>query len=107
MPSKGVDYYFYVKDTSANIQATAFNNGSSSPDFSQIFSSNSRFQTGNVQIDWQRPLSYYGSFNWHTSTMPTVAGNANINPITGNMDGGSLQDMMHTPSVLGPKFAVS
>ena len=107
MPSKGVSYYFVVDDAPASIQATAFNNGSTSPDFNQIFTGSPGFQTGGVQINLQLSTSLYGSFNWSTSTTPVVAGNAIINPLTGNMDGGNLQNMMLTPSVLGPDFAVS
>lgn len=107
MPSKGVSYYFVVNDTSGSIQATAFNNGSTSPDFSQVFTSSPGFQTGNVQINLQASFSLYGSFNWSTSTTPVVAGNAIIDPFTGNMGGGNLQNMMVTQSVLGPNFAVS
>jgi len=107
MPSKGVSYYFVADNTPASIQATAFNNGSTSPEFSQRFTSSPGFQTGNIQINCQASFSLYGSFNWSTSTTPVVAGNALINPITGNLDGGNLQNMMLTPSVLGPDFAVS
>jgi hypothetical protein len=108
MSSKGVNYYFYVNSTSAKIQATKFNNGSSSPDFKQTFGSNANFQTGNVQIDYKFSFtSLYGSFNWNTTTTPVVAGNTSINPLTGNMGGGNLQNMMNTQSVLGADFAVS
>lgn len=104
MPSKGVDYYFNV--TTASIQATEYDSGSSSPDFSRTFGSSPDFQTGSVQIDYDFPY-LYGSFNWSTATTPVVAGNAIVNPLTGNMDGGNLQNMLYTPSVIHEGFAVS
>jgi hypothetical protein len=107
MASKGVDYYFNVSGTAGAIQATAFNNGSTKPDFSAVFPSKSAFQTGNVQITYQVSFSLYGSFNWSSQTSPVVSGNVTINPITGNTGSGNLTNMMHTPSVLAPKFAVS
>jgi hypothetical protein len=98
MASKGVDYYFNVSGTAGAIQAT---------DFSGAFPSKSAFQTGNVQINYQLSLSIYGSFNWSSKTTPVVSGNVTINPITGNTGSGNLTNMMSTPSVLAPGFAVS
>jgi hypothetical protein len=105
MTSKGVSYYFNVG--MGGIQATAFNNGSTKPDFSKTFAPAPGFQTGNVQIELKTSTSLYGSFNWSTKTSPVVSANVTINPLTGNVGSGSLANMMNTPSVLAPDFAVS
>jgi hypothetical protein len=105
MPTKSVDYYFYVNGVTAAIAATAYNtDDSGSPAFQQTFESAAEFQTGTVQLIFEGADS---SFGWDTTTAPAVSANAVINVLTGRGEGGTLEDMMNTPSVVGTDFALS
>lgn len=105
MPFKSVDYYFYVNGVAATIVATAYDtDDSTSPAFQQTFESSPEFQTGTVQLIF---AGADGSFGWDTTTAPAVSGTAVINVLTGKGEGGTLEDMMNTPSVVGTDFALS
>lgn len=97
MTSKGVDYTFYVGNLPSGIEVEATDAGASKPKLKVYVNGTGQWATGNVQIGIDG-LGLSGEFNWATDTTPVYQGIADINPITGNMTGGNLVDMMKTPS---------
>lgn len=107
MPSKGVDYYFYVNNTNYSVNAASYDAGADKPNFSTTFSSKPTFQTGNTQINTDLPFHYQGKFVLSANTSPAFARKADINALTGNMESGDLSDMLSTPSQIGADYAIS
>ena len=109
MPSKGVNYYFYVSNPGTSITATEYDNVKKSVSWTLDVPAGPGFQTGHVEVDYSFSFSGVdGSFGWQTvGTTPALSGLAIIDPVTGNMDGGNLSVMMNTPSFSAPGFALS
>ncbi|KAA0595418.1 hypothetical protein J2848_003356 [Azospirillum lipoferum] len=109
MPSKGVNYYFYVSNPGTSIAATEYDNVKKSVSWTLDVPAGPGFRTGTVEVDYSFSFSGVdGSFGWQTvGTTPVLSGLAIIDPVTGNMDGGNLSVMMNTPSFSAPGFALS
>lgn len=107
MPSKGVDYYFYVNNTHHNVTAASYDAGADKPNFSTTFSSLPTFQTGNTQIHTDIPVHIDGKFVWNVDTSPAFSRKADINALTGNLYSGDLSDMLKTPSQINADYAIS
>jgi len=97
MTSKGVDYTFYVGNLPSGIEISATDAGASKPKLTAYVNGTGQWATGNVQIGIDG-LGLTGQFTWQTDTTPVCKGVADINPITGNLTGGNLTDMMKTAS---------
>ncbi|WP_257829926.1 hypothetical protein [Burkholderia glumae] len=108
MTTKGVDYYFYIASLpGTSITFSATDAGASKPKFTDIMNSDSaRWGTGNVQIG-VAGVGIYGEVKWSLYTNPVIERRAKINPLTGNLGGGSLADMMKTSSYTGGGLNVS
>lgn len=107
MTTKGLDYYFYIANLPSCIYVSASDAGTSTPKFTDDINGNpAHWKTGNVQIGVSG-VGLYGEFQWSTETTPVIQKNVKINPLTGNVGGGTLANMMSTPSYTAGGINVS
>ncbi|MGV1769575.1 hypothetical protein ACQZ6B_05285 [Agrobacterium vitis] len=105
MTSKGVEYYL-VNSSTSSLHAEAKNTNGSWALAPIAVGSSPMITKGNCQITLNFGLSPYGSFSFSTTTDPAQSFEESINAVTGNTSG-PLDNMMNTPSIIGPDFAFS
>ncbi|MFM7469318.1 MAG: hypothetical protein ACKO37_07460 [Vampirovibrionales bacterium] len=106
MVSKGVDYYF-VNSSTFQLSASAQNTDDSYAMGPINVEQPPLMTKGNCQITWEFPyIPPSGSFTFSTNTSPAKSFTESINAVTGNTSG-PLENMMNTPSVTEPTFALS
>lgn len=108
--SKGVDYYSFLGDGTFN---SSFSQPVDWGDDTQTYDLNTpgQMQSGNLQISVD-DIAWYdftGEFSWivEQNGAEIATNYADINPITGNLGNTSMGDMLATPSVIGPGWALS
>ena len=103
MVSKGVQYYTFMSGSQFQVKfgAPGYNNLQNSQADNYV-------QKG-LQIDSANMSGFTGDFTWQAlmNGGQIDAGNEWISSLTGNIEGGTMGNMMSTPSTVAPHYAVS
>lgn len=102
MVSKGVDYYTYVGDPEYQISVTG-------PKVGGVCSPAQNYAHQNLQIQSHNIHGWTGKLNWEAfaGASSVEAGDAEINTLTGNLEGGTMSHLLNTPSSVGNGYALS
>lgn len=99
MPSKGVESYTYLTNTSFQMDFSVPKNEQSETEQNTMIKINQQVDSGNIS----GAFNYTGPYTWEALVNGAkVASKTNqISSLTGNLEGGDMTDMMNMPSIVG------
>ncbi|HLM03378.1 MAG TPA: hypothetical protein VK400_20160 [Pyrinomonadaceae bacterium] len=110
MNTKGVDFYGFLSSASDYALRWYYPSGDASNPTTVFLGAANKMYQGACQITGSNISGLYGRFEWDfLYNMQEVAESnfASINPYTGNIDDVGMCNMLSTPSIVKPEYAVS